>query len=289
MNEYRYADMVDVVAGAKRGLGVDAPVHLFGAGHPMMFALAVAMGCDLFDSAAYALYARDDRYLTVRGTEQLDDLEYFPCSCPVCADNTPAEIRSCSNREREELLAAHNLHVTFEEIRTIKQALRTGNLMELVENRARAHPAMLDGYRRLVQHAEQIEREDSVSKDAFFYLSSESAYRPEVVRHHQRLDRLDAEGDIFLTEGNPSNRYDESWNVVPPFGPFPRALSETYPLTAEVPEQMDPDGFESAARGVARLVEANPEATFTLGHRRWPDSALRLVPEVVDCVDLSSS
>ncbi|MFB6195154.1 MAG: tRNA guanosine(15) transglycosylase TgtA, partial [Haloplanus sp.] len=61
MNDYRYADVVDVVAAAKRGLGVDAPVHLFGAGHPMMFALAVAMGCDLFDSAAYAIYARDDR------------------------------------------------------------------------------------------------------------------------------------------------------------------------------------------------------------------------------------
>ena len=142
MNDYRYADMVDVVAGAKRGLGTDAPVHLFGAGHPMMFALAVAMGCDLFDSAAYALYARDDRYLTVRGTEHLDELDYFPCSCPVCADHTPEELRGFGGRAREELLAEHNLHVTFREIRTIKQALRAGNLLELVETRAqigRAH------------------------------------------------------------------------------------------------------------------------------------------------------
>ncbi|HET7323618.1 MAG TPA: tRNA guanosine(15) transglycosylase TgtA, partial [Halococcus sp.] len=50
LNAYRYDEMVDVVAAAKRGLGVDGPVHLFGAGHPMMFALAVALGCDLFDS-----------------------------------------------------------------------------------------------------------------------------------------------------------------------------------------------------------------------------------------------
>ncbi|MFB6143141.1 MAG: tRNA guanosine(15) transglycosylase TgtA, partial [Halorientalis sp.] len=54
LNDYRYADLVEVVLAAKRGLGADAPVHLFGAGHPMTFALAVAMGCDLFDSAAYA-------------------------------------------------------------------------------------------------------------------------------------------------------------------------------------------------------------------------------------------
>ena len=287
MNEYRYGDMVDVVAGAKRGLGRDAPVHLFGAGHPMMFALAVAMGCDLFDSAAYALYARDDRYLTVRGTEQLDDLDYFPCSCAVCADDTPAELRGLDDREREELLAEHNLHVTFEEIRTIKQALRSGNLLELVENRARAHPAMLDGYRALAAHAEQLEREDPVSKGAFFYLSGESARRPEVVRHHRRLERLDAEGRILLTEGGSSDRYDESWNVVAPFGPFPKALSESYPLTAEVPERMDDEGYKSAAEGVARLVEANPETKFTLAYHDWPESALAAVPESVDVVDLS--
>ena len=288
MNDYRYAEMVDVVAAAKRGLGVDAPVHLFGAGHPMMFALAVAMGCDLFDSAAYALYARDDRYLTVRGTEQLDDLDYFPCSCPVCADYAPAELRSLADREREELLAEHNLHVTFQEIRTIKQALRSGNLLELVETRARAHPAMLDGYRALVEHAEQLEREEPVSKGAFFYLSGESARRPEVVRHHDRLARLhlDPDDQILLTEGGPSDRFDESWRVVPPFGPFPHDLSETYPLTAEVPERMDAEGHRSAALGVARLAAANPETAFTLAHRGWPESVLKLVPEGVELVDL---
>ena len=289
MNDYRYGDVVDVVAGAKRGLGRDAPVHLFGAGHPMMFALAVAMGCDLFDSAAYALYARDDRYLTVRGTEQLDDLDYFLCSCPICADYTPAELRNLGDREREELLAEHNLRVSFREMRTIKQALRAGNLLELVETRARAHPAMLDGYRTLLDHADLLEREDSTSKGAFFHLSGESSRRPEVVRHHDRLDRLAlAPGDeVLLTEGGPSDRYDESWNVRAPFGPFPRDLSETYPLTAEVPDRMDAEGYRSAAEGVARLAAANPETEFTLAHRGWPEAALTAVPERVDVVDLS--
>ncbi|WP_440005971.1 tRNA guanosine(15) transglycosylase TgtA [Halomicrococcus sp. SG-WS-1] len=287
MNEYRYADMVDVVAAAKRGLGADAPVHLFGAGHPMMFALAVAMGCDLFDSAAYALYARDDRYLTVRGTEHLADLDYFPCSCPVCAERTPDDLRQRGNEERERLLAEHNLHVTFEEMRTVKQALRSGNLLELVENRARAHPAMLDGYRALADHAGQLERSDPASKSSFFYLSGESATRPEVVRHHERLSRLDPEGEVLLTEGSPSDNFDESWRVVAPFGPFPRALSETYPLTAETPERMDARGYEQAARGVARLVDENPDCSFTLAHHDWPASAVALVPDEVDVLDLS--
>jgi 7-cyano-7-deazaguanine tRNA-ribosyltransferase len=283
MNSYRYAEMIDVVAAAKRGLGRDAPVHLFGAGHPMMFALAVAAGCDLFDSAAYAIYARDDRYLTVRGTEHLEDLDYFPCSCPVCSVHTPADLRDCDDEERERLLAAHNLHVSFAEIRRVKQAIRSGNLLELVESRARAHPAMLDGYRTLLDHVEQLEREDPVSKGSFFHLSTESARRPEVRRHHERLARLDAGDRVLLTEGSkPSvDAYDAVWRIVPPFGPFPRALSGTYPLTAETPERTDRAAYEAAAEGIAALAAANPDSSFVLTHDGWPKSALARVPDSV--------
>jgi 7-cyano-7-deazaguanine tRNA-ribosyltransferase len=290
MNGYRYADMIDVVAAAKRGLGRDAPVHLFGAGHPMMFALAVAAGCDLFDSAAYAIYARDDRYLTVRGTEHLDDLDYFPCSCSVCTEHDPDDLRAREDGERERLLAAHNLHVSFAEIRRIKQAIRAGNLLELVEARARGHPRMLDGYRALLDHADQLEREDPVSKGSFFALSAESARRPEVRRHHDRLGRLDAEGRVLLTEGGaPSgDDYDAVWRVVPPFGPFPRALSETYPLTATVPDRPDTAAQRAAAEGVRRVAAANPDAEVVLAHEGWAASALARLPDDVAVESLSA-
>ena len=49
-----------------------------GAGHPMIFALCVAMGCDLFDSAAYILYAEGDRFLTTRGTIKLENMTDKP-------------------------------------------------------------------------------------------------------------------------------------------------------------------------------------------------------------------
>ncbi|OLZ41783.1 tRNA-guanine(15) transglycosylase [Natrinema saccharevitans] len=289
MNDYRYDDMIDVVAAAKRGLGADAPVHLFGAGHPMMFALAVAAGCDLFDSAAYALYARDDRYLTVRGTRHLADLDYLPCSCAVCTDHSPAELRALPDAERESELAAHNLHVTFAEIRRIKQAIRAGNLLELVEQRARSHPAMLDGYRTLLDHAAQLERSDPVSKGSFFYTSHESARRPEVVRHHQRLERLAVPNSLLLTvdRSAPDAGYDDVWRVQPPFGPFPRALSKTYPLTAETPSRTDRAALEAAADGVARLVETNPGTDVTLAHRDWPADVLERLPDGVALVDLA--
>ncbi len=290
MNDYRYDDMIDVVAAAKRGLGADAPVHLFGAGHPMMFALAVAMGCDLFDSAAYALYARDDRYLTVRGTRALEDIEYLPCSCTVCTEYSPDELRALADPERESELAAHNLHVTFAEIRRIKQAIRAGNLLELVEQRARAHPTMLDGYRALLDHAAQLERSDPVSKGSFFYTSHESARRPEVLRHHRRLERLAVPDSLLLTvdRSAPDGGYDDVWRVQPPFGPFPRALSKSYPLTAEVPERTDRAALAAAADGVARLAETNPDAELTLAHRGWPAGVLERVPDGVSRIDLDT-
>jgi 7-cyano-7-deazaguanine tRNA-ribosyltransferase len=281
MKEYRFADLVEVVLAAKRGLGADAPVHLFGAGHPMMFALGAATGCDLFDSAAYALYARDDRYLTVRGTEHLDELLYFPCECPVCTAHTPDDLREADEEDRHELLARHNLAVSFGELRRIRQAIRRGNLFELLETRARGHPAVLDGYRTLLDHTAQLEATDPVSKDAFFYVSGDSARRPEVARHHDRIARLDVPDELVVTAGSPVARFEASWRLRPPFGPVPPALADAYPLTAETPERLDAQAYEAAAEGIRRLVEASPDSDVTLFHDGWPDSALDIVPDRV--------
>ncbi|MFW9921242.1 MAG: tRNA-ribosyltransferase family protein, partial [Candidatus Thorarchaeota archaeon] len=54
MERYRYADMVRAILAAKRHLPVEKPVHLFGCGHPMIFAQSALLGCDFFDSASYA-------------------------------------------------------------------------------------------------------------------------------------------------------------------------------------------------------------------------------------------
>ena len=72
MESYRYTELVDVVMASVKNLPDSKPRHLMGAGHPMVFALAVAMGCDLFDSAAYILYAQDDRFMMPTGTFKLE-------------------------------------------------------------------------------------------------------------------------------------------------------------------------------------------------------------------------
>lgn len=258
MSDYRFGDLVDVVVAAKHGLGVDAPVHLFGAGHPMVFALAVALGCDLFDSAAYALYADEGRYMTPEGTLHVDELDELPCACTACRGTTAEEISF-------DELAQHNLNVSFAEMRRVREAVRAGNLLELVEQRCHAHPHLLDGLRRLGVHAETIERYDPVSKSSFFYLGNPR--RPEVVRHHERLDRIEVGDDVLVTAGKARGR--DCLLLRPPFGPFPPELTETYPFNAETPDEPDHAAVGSSLRGVERLVSLNPDAAVTLEHPGW--------------------
>ncbi|MCQ2738354.1 MAG: tRNA guanosine(15) transglycosylase TgtA, partial [archaeon] len=105
MESYHYKDLVDVVMTSMANLPDSTARHLMGAGHPMIFALAVAMGCDLFDSAAYILYAEDDRFLTTRGTIKLENLVEMPCSCEVCSKYTPDDLRAMDKEERTQLIA----------------------------------------------------------------------------------------------------------------------------------------------------------------------------------------
>ena len=280
MEAYRFRDLVDVVVSAKKGLGSGVPVHLFGAGHPMIFALAAAMGCDLFDSAAYALYAREGRYLTVQGTRKLEEMKHLPCSCPVCLKYTQQELMDSPQRSRE--LARHNLYVSLQEIKLVRQSIRDGSLWDLMETRCRSHPRMLDGLKRLASYGDWLEGLDSASKSTFFYLSPESASRPEVIRHGRRIERISLKGEVLITDdpnANPSG-YDNVLNFKPPFGPYPTQLSETYPFNAEVPAEADDAAIDRAVRITRRLIEANPDARFTFRLKINLKERLEQLPKV---------
>ncbi|MEM2051823.1 MAG: tRNA-guanine transglycosylase, partial [Candidatus Caldarchaeum sp.] len=71
MTTYKYEPLVGMISAARLRISFGKPLHLFGAGHPMLFSLAVALGCDLFDSASYALFALEDRYRLSDGTVRL--------------------------------------------------------------------------------------------------------------------------------------------------------------------------------------------------------------------------
>ncbi len=234
MDAYRFAELAKVILEVRSVIRVE-PIHLFGCGHPMLFAMAVAMGCDLFDSAAYALYAKDDRYMTVYGTKKLSDLNYFPCNCPVCSKYTPQELREMEKNEREKIIAEHNLYISFQEINTIKQAIKENSLFELVEKRVRAHPHLLAGWRLIKDYIDLFEEFDPRIKRRFLYCGVESVYRPAVKRHADSVLNIEFDKDELVVStdfGMLADIY-----LRPVFGPVPAEMLEVYPAGhAEMPD-----------------------------------------------------
>ncbi len=280
MESYRYRELVDVVMAAKRGISPSACVHLFGAGHPVMFALAVAMGCDLFDSAAYALYAKDGRYMTTHGSHKIDELSYLPCACEVCRTHTARELQDSPEKER--LLALHNLYVTLAEIARIRQAIIDGVLFELVDERCRSHPSLLSGYRRLLDYAEELVPEDRVSKRRFFYRGDESCKRTEVIRYHQMIPRFSAGSTILISfDREMSNQYETVFFFKPPFGPYPPELKETFPIGQSELPSWDEEMVTTGCKGILQLIKAYPQSTVTVQcSKRWSSLVQKELPSV---------
>ncbi|MDR3206238.1 MAG: tRNA guanosine(15) transglycosylase TgtA [Candidatus Methanoplasma sp.] len=276
MEQYRYRDLVDVVISSKKGLNPSRPVHLFGAGHPMIFALAALMGCDLFDSASYAKFARDDRLMFIDGTFRLQDMQSLDCECPACRGLTLEGLRKMNARDRTRTIAKHNLYQIRGELRLVKRYIREGRLWELAEMRCRAHPALLDALRRLGEHSEFLGKYDPVSRDgAMFYTGTETRGRPVFSKYAKRImERYTPPTDkaaLFCDEGSkPYSRAFESEFrkarsagytpvVASPFGPAPAELDEMYPLAQSVFPLAEDAETKAAA---ASLTEAFLRSKF---------------------------
>ncbi len=272
LDTYRFSDVVTSILEVKSVLPPSCPVHLFGAGHPMMFSIATALGCDLFDSAAYALYAKDDRYMTVRGTEKLEEINEFPCSCPVCSDYTPRELRSMEKKERAKLLAKHNLYVSFQEVRTVRQAIRSKTLFELVENRIRAHPYLLEAWRQIRKYGKLIETYDPNIKSRFFYTGIESLMRPAIQRYMNKILDIPPDKEELVVTDMYSNLKGDLY-LRPCFGIVFPELIESYPAGhAEMPEDglIDDMAIKTAVNCFLKYAEKYKNIKFIVKvSNRW--------------------
>ena len=306
LERYSYAEIIRIVAEAKLRLPLSHPLHLFGAGHPMIIPFAVALGVDMFDSASYILYARDNRYMTPYGTHRLEDMEYFPCSCPVCSKYTPKELLEMPVHERVRLLALHNLYVLREEINRVKLAIREGRLWELLVERAHAHPSLKRALRVLIEYREFIEKLDPRVKGGevhglFFYDIPEETKRPEVLRHYERVARwykrpakkdllilmpIDVDEKPFTTSRIykmlKAKRAPNAHIVgyVPPLGPVPEELSETFPLSQfESPRCYSREVIEETTRAILQYIRLQNYRSIVVYYRRgeWSEEIARLI------------
>ena len=318
MESYRYDVLADMILTCKKGLPLERPLHLFGAGHPSMFALAVALGCDLFDSAAYALYARENRYMTENGTWRLNELDYFPCSCPRCSAETPRGLEKKSPKEREVFLAEHNLYVCIAEIKRIKQAIRDGRLWEHTEMRVHAHPALLSALKHLRNHADFLEKYSPTAKSSgFFYFDSVGLARPEITHYRKRLTERytpPADAKVLLlvpqTRNKPFHKAPEFKKIrqlfrslgkelsgqvhvcvySAPFGLVPLELDEVYPLSQhEVTLPFDLETVNYVANQTAEYIKRGSyQGVVLLNDRKhWNDTVKEAAQQACEVKGLS--
>lgn len=306
MERYRFDVLVDMIVTAKMNLPLERPLHLFGAGHPFMFALAVGLGCDLFDSAAYALFAKEGRYMTETGTSRLSELEYFPCACPKCAKTTPQQVNALPNKEMQSFLVEHNLHVCLAELKRVKQAIKENRLWEHMELRAHGHPSLLQAVRRLRSYTEFIERHDpSVKSGGLFFFDSLGLARPEMARYRRKLAENYAQpaaAKILVlvpqTRTKPfhkSREFKRTANHVQdvmkdaakmvhicsyaaPFGVVPLELDEVYPLSQnEVSMPPDRDTADYVAQQLLDFIGRTDYRAIVLFNDscNWQDTVLK--------------
>jgi len=304
MEQYLFEVLFDMIYTAKSNIPANRPLHLFGAGHPMVFPLVVALGCDTFDSAAYALFARRDRYLTESGTMSATELGYLPCNCPICSSYTAKELRITRRRERELLLARHNLHVCLAEIRRIKQAILDGRLWDLLRSRSLGHPALGKAIKKFRQIQNELSSNTPTTKRrGLLILDEVDIYRPEVTTHIIRLHEnyvKPEEAKTLLLMPAPEKRPYHSFPGAarlkaalrdqllsghlhlgfysPVFGVVPSELDEVYPLSQH--ELVDLGGREVQARAekvIVSYIEQNGYKTVILVHdaKRWTKTLTR--------------
>ncbi|MGD0319841.1 MAG: tRNA guanosine(15) transglycosylase TgtA [Nitrososphaerales archaeon] len=251
MENYMFDDLLRMVVAARRPIPYSVPLHLFGAGHPLTMALVVALGCDTFDSASYALFARNGRYMSHGGVLSLETMKYLPCSCPVCAKTSVRDLHDLDVRDRAKLVATHNLFMLREEVEACKEAIAEGRLWDLVEEKSMAHPRLRDAFVELSKHRELLVEGTPLLKDRGLMLrSEEDLERPELVSAGKRLEGV-LKGTLkgtpreavllaswdFLPVGKRrrgsaiSDGTSDTYRIHPALGVYPAELDFVYPFT----------------------------------------------------------
>jgi len=207
MESYEYKLLAEMIIMAKKQMPDAVPLHLFGAGHPLTIPLAVALGCDTFDSASYILYAKHDRYIEEDKTIHLQDIRYFSCTCEVCTKFNPKEILALEFEEKINQIALHNLFAIKAEVDRVKESIHEGRLWEYVMKKIRAHPKLFEVSDIFTKSSEYFLNTTPIFKEkAIFLFSKEDQYRPEVISYQNTIQKFRTRKKIAVLTKNTITR-----------------------------------------------------------------------------------
>jgi 7-cyano-7-deazaguanine tRNA-ribosyltransferase len=275
MESYEYKILAKMIVEAKKQIPPSIPLHLFGAGHPLTIPIAVALGCDTFDSASYMLYAKHDRYISEDRTSHLTEIQYFACNCEICSKYTPKELSEAE--ERTTSLALHNLYAIKAEVDRTKEAIHEGRLWEYIMRKLRVHPKLFETKEVFCQNTKFLAKTTPKFKErALFLYGSEDQFRPEVAAYHNavrafRSSKKEAviirdsqRKPFYLSEGYTKLKKGFGEDVQfcqynPVLGLVPLEISDLYPAAHYVvaEQNFSPDYFSEFAKTWQVFFEKN--------------------------------
>jgi 7-cyano-7-deazaguanine tRNA-ribosyltransferase len=280
MECYMFADLVRMIMAARKAIPYSIPLHLFGAGHPLTMSLAVALGCDTFDSASYAIFARTGRYMSRSGVLTLQAMKHLPCSCPVCSKTSLKELLELDHTERTGRLSTHNLFVLREELETCKEAISEGRLWDLVEERSMSHPRLREAFAEMAKYSDELSLGTPALKErGLFVRSAEDLRRPELAIAKSKLSgamRRSSTDALVVGTRKPSGGEgkDDTYIFHPVLGPFASELEYLYPFSqtevakGEINGASDDVGRALKAMGYRRVSGAGERKGNPLRSRR---------------------
>ncbi|MEM2760529.1 MAG: tRNA guanosine(15) transglycosylase TgtA [Nitrososphaerales archaeon] len=275
MESYEFKILAQMIVSAKQSIPSSKPLHLFGAGHPLTIPLAVALGCDTFDSASYMLYARDNRYMLPNATARLEELRYLQCTCEVCSRYKVQELLELDEASRTHELAVHNLYVLKSEVNAVKQAVMEGRVWEYVVQKALSHPKLAETLELFKKLSDYLEEGTPVSKErAVFLFTSLDQYRPEVSRFRRMVQNTRSRKNVLVLLPEPDEhplygQYKELRNMLdnsvqlayysPFLGIVPEEISDIFPAAHHVAVRVkfDPSEFVTFESVLRSYVNEN--------------------------------
>lgn len=186
--ENKPREFVESIIRLKENTRADSLLYAPALATPENLSMLVYMGVDIVDETLAVIRGYQDIYLTSSGEFHLDRLHEFPCSCRVCSSNSVQELLNLPGKERAELLSQHNSLKLQEELRSIREHIRSGHLREYVERQCRVLPWLTAALRLAdAQHA-FLEKRTPVFRSGTLYANtSESLNRVEIKRFANRI------------------------------------------------------------------------------------------------------
>jgi len=179
----QHSKFLEFIIELREKIGYQKMIYLPSVGDPTNFALLSYLGIDFFDSISAIVAARNNLLLFPTGRYNKNEIQELPCSCPSCirSKEKPSEMTYSQ-------ILNHNYSAIINEIKHVRNAIRQGNLRELVETRVKTSPELTAILRNFdFNHYDFLEeRTPIIRKARLIATTKQSLFRPEIKRFQER-------------------------------------------------------------------------------------------------------